>query len=569
VIQTGYFSKKRCRILYFLPLGFFVLICRLFYIQIVSHEHYDQLAVRQHTATQQIVSERGNIVDCNNKTLASSYRSKSLVAYPNLFVNDNDVDTFLRSAAIVIKMPYQKLKNKINPKKKFIWLKRHLTPNQAQVLAKKVKKTKGIGFEEEWSRFYPASQLTSNLLGVVNLEHKGSMGLELYFDKWLKGTPGVREYIHAIRGRPIYSDILKNPVRGHNLKLTVDLNIQTILFSELNESFKKFTPKSCSGIVLNAMTGEILALASLPAHIPGNKVTKNLDGLSPMAVNTVFEPGSTMKPIIYASALEHRLISPSDKIHCGNGAERIGGRILHDTHGYALLSAVDVIVKSSNIGAAKMGRKLGNRRMHRTLSAMGFGVKANLPFYGEPKGMIRPLSKWNKFSTASIPMGHEISATMVQVVRAYASFANGGYVLQPFIEKEIYDEHNEIKKSNTSLSLRKVFSRKTCKKVTEALEQVVLRGTAKRAQSDIYRIAGKTGTTEKIIDGKYVKNKNIGSFVCIAPASKPKIVVMIMVDEPVGTSYGGVVAAPYVKNVVEGTLKYYGTPADKDPKGAI
>lgn len=563
MIQTGYFSKKRCRILYLLPLGFFVLICRLFYIQIISHDHYDQLAIRQHRAKQPIVSERGKILDRNNKTLASSFRSKSLVAYPNLITDKKKVEKFLQVVSKVTNTSYQNLNKKVNTKKMFVWLKRNLTPNQSQLLTKKAFNIKGIGFEEEWSRFYPAGRLTSNVLGIVSIDHKGSTGLELFYEKWLKGIPGTREYIHAIRGRPLYSKVLQEPISGHNLKLTIDLNIQTILFSQLEKSYTKYTPKSCSGIVLNVNTGEILAVASLPAHTPGTRISKNLDGLSMKAVNTVFEPGSTMKPVIYASALEHKLINPNNILHCGNGAQKIAGRIMHDTHGYGNLSVRDVIVKSSNIGAAKIGKKLGNKRMFNIMRQMGFGIKTNLPFHGEPKGMLRHLSKWNEYSTGSIPMGHEVSVTMVQMARAYAVFGNGGYLLQPWIEKEIYDIDGKMKKSNSSLSLRKVFSRKTCNEVIHTLEQVVLRGTARKAQSDLYRIAGKTGTTEKIINGKYVKNKNIGSFVCLAPASKPKIVVMIVVDEPNGSSFGGVVAAPFVKNVVEDTLKYLGVPADK------
>ena len=563
MIKTGYFSKKRCRILYFLPLGFVILIARLFYIQVIQHDKYDQLALRQHTADQKIVSERGQILDRYNKPLASSYRSKSLVAYPNLIEDKKEVRAFMGHAAGVINIPYNKLIKKTFSPKKFAWLKRNLTPNQAKILTAKGYGLKGIGFEEEWSRFYSASRLTSNVLGIVSQDHKGATGLELYYEKYLKGTPGEREYIHAIRGRPLYSKVIKEPIRGHNIKLTIDLNIQTILFSELEKSFYKHKAKACSGIVLNVNTGEILAIASLPAHTPGERIHSDLRGLRLNAVTTVFEPGSTMKPIIYGSALKYNLIKPTDTVHCGNGAQRIAGRVMHDVHAYGNLSYLDVIVKSSNIGAAKIGQKLGNRRMYNTLNSMGFGSKANLPFYGEPNGVLRDLSKWNSFSTGSIPMGHEISVTMVQMARAYAAFGNGGYLLQPWIEKEITDENGKIKKSNSSLSLKRVFNQKTCNEVVNALEQVVIRGTARKAKSEIYRIAGKTGTTEKIINGQYSKNKNIGSFVCLAPASKPKIVVMIVVDEPEGVSYGGVVAAPYVKNVVENTLKYCGVAPDQ------
>jgi cell division protein FtsI (penicillin-binding protein 3) len=269
-----------------------------------------------------------------------------------------------------------------------------------------------------------------------------------------------------------------------------------------------------------------------------------------------------MKPLIYAAMLEKNKGTPSEIVHCGNGQKRFGKRVLHDVHGHGELSMEDVIIKSSNIGAAMMGLRLGNTNLYHYLSNLGFGQKNHLPLVGEPRGALRPLKSWDSYSTTSIPMGHEISVNMVQMVRAYAALANGGMVIQPCLEKAIYDESGHVVRKGSGLAVRQILSASTCATVIRALEGVVNTGTAKRARSKLYRLAGKTGTTEKIVNGKYVKNKNIGSFIAMAPASSPRIVVMVIMDEPKGSSYGGVVAGPVVRRVTEDTLRYLRVPFD-------
>jgi cell division protein FtsI/penicillin-binding protein 2 len=277
-----------------------------------------------------------------------------------------------------------------------------------------------------------------------------------------------------------------------------------------------------------------------------------------------FEPGSTMKPIIYAAMLERRQGTAAEIVHCGHGRKRFGPRILNDVHGYGNLSMEEIIIKSSNIGSAIMGLRLGNEVIYNTLYGLGFGQKNHLPLVGEPRGALRPLKKWDHYSTTSVPMGHEISVNMIQMVRAYATLANGGMVIQPCLEKKILDANGYAVRKGAGLALRRAFTKNTCDQVIRALEGVVQKGTAKRAKSKLYRLAGKTGTTEKIVNGKYVKNKNIGSFISMAPASDPKIVVMVTMDEPKGISYGGVVAGPVVRRVTEDTLRYMRVPFDQE-----
>ncbi|MBF0196420.1 MAG: penicillin-binding protein 2 [Planctomycetes bacterium] len=563
MIRTGYFSKKRSRLLYCLILGFGGIIVRLVYLQLINSNHYDAIALKQHRITLKIECERGAIYDSKGRTLAESHLSKSLWSDPQKIKSTEELEAFVKQCSPIIGVAEDVLLKKCQQKNSFAWLKRKLSFDEVEKLAEYVDKTRGIYFSDEWSRFYPAKSMLSPVVGVVGTEHKGLTGLEARYEKLLKGETGLQEIVRDARRRVIYQKELIAPVKGNDVHLTIDLSIQTFLHQHLSKGFEEFKPKTASGIVMNALTGEILAMSTLPAHIPGNKIASGLVGLKPKMVLDVFEPGSTMKPLVYASLLEYGKGNPEEIVHCGHGAKRFGSRTLHDAHGYGELSLKDVIVKSSNIGAAIMGERLGNKLIHSIYQSLGFGQKCYLPLTGEPRGTFRPLKKWSKFSLTSLTMGHEISVTMPQMARAYCTLANGGFLLQPYLSNKVTDLNGEVIQSGGRVSLQKVFSYSSCRGTIDALEEVVKRGTAKRAKSTLYRIAGKTGTTEKLVDGKYVKDKNIGSFICLAPASNPKIVVMVLMDEPQGSSFGGVVAAPVARKVVEDTLQYMGVPYDE------
>jgi cell division protein FtsI (penicillin-binding protein 3) len=488
----------------------------------------------------------------------------SLWTDPGLVKQNEEFDKALATIAPHIGMEFDKLKAMCSRRRRFVWLKRRLPPSIVENIHDVVKKTPGLYFTEEWSRFYALDSMISPVIGLVGVEHTGLTGLEQNYNKLLNGQSGELEQTHDARGRVLAQRVTKEPRPGKNLQLTLDSTIQTFLYQELLRGYEEHEPISASGIVLNALTGEILAMSTLPAHRPGDKIKTGLVGLKPKMVLDTFEPGSTMKPLIYAAMLEQRKGTATEIVHCGFGKKRFGPRILNDVHGYGKLSMEEVIIKSSNIGAAMMGLRLGNEKIYHYLSSLGFGQKNHLPLVGEPRGGLRPLRKWDGYSTTSIPMGHEISVNMIQMVRAYAAVANGGMVIQPCLEKAIYDAEGKVVRKGSGLPVRRVLSASTCSTVIRALEGVVNTGTAKRARSKLYRLAGKTGTTEKIVKGKYVKDKNIGSFVSLAPASSPRIVVMVIMDEPKGSSYGGVVAGPVVRRVTEDTLRYLRVPFDVD-----
>jgi cell division protein FtsI (penicillin-binding protein 3) len=558
VIRTGEAPKKRARLLYILVFGFCVIIVRLAYLQFVVTDYYDQLATSQSQRKVKMPAERGRIFDRKGRSLAESFASPSLWADPGMIKSDENFLEALQKVSTVINEEYSALLEKCQKKRRFVWLKRRLSRSEVEQVYHIIENTTGLYFSEEWSRFYSNNEMLSPVIGLVGAEHNGLMGLEQRYDKLLEGKSGTLLQIHDARGKILRQEVLLQPERGRDLHLTLDSSIQTFLYKEVLRGYEEHQPISASGIVLDPHTGEILGMVSLPSHRPGDAIATGLTGLHPRMILDTFEPGSTMKPLIYAAMLESGKGRSDEVVNCGHGKKAFGSRVLHDVHGYGDLSMEEIIVKSSNIGAAMMGLRLGNTELYKCLFSLGFGQFNHLPLVGEPRGSLRPLLKWDTFSTTSIPMGHEISVNMIQMVRAYATIANGGTVIQPCLEKAITDEQGEMIRQGGGLPMGRIFSPKTCQLVMHALRGVVERGTAKKANSELYTIVGKTGTTEKLVNGKYVKNKNIGSFIAVAPMDSPRLVCMVVMDEPKGVAFGGVVAAPVVRRVMEDSLQYLG-----------
>jgi len=533
------------------------------------HEHYNDKAIKQSTSLSSIPAKRGSILDRNGKIIAESYQTKSLWTDPAMINSPEDLKEFIVKASQVLSISEDTLEKACQKQSRFVWLARKLTFLQSQSLEPYVKKTSGIYFKEEWSRFYRSGEMMSPIIGIVGAEHQGLTGIEQRYEKLLSGQAGTSGQIRDAKRIVLSEDVIQMPVPGCHVELTLDMAIQTILFNELKAGYETFVPESASGMVMDVQTGEILAMATLPAHTPGQIVHKDLNGLQPRMVLDVFEPGSTMKPFIYGAILEQKLGSPDEIVDCGvSGYKMFGKRKLgeyHD-HAYGKISLEQVIVKSSNIGTAHMALRLGNSKIYHLLKSMGFGEKNYLPLSGEPNGIFRPLDKWDTYSTISVPIGHEIGVTMTQMLRAYSAIGNNGYVLQPSLELGVRTYDGEVLRKGGSLPVGRVYSTDTCNKILRALEKVVQVGTAKTARSELYSIGGKTGTTEKIINGRYAeKNHNIASFVGLAPIDHPRIAVMIMMDGPTKgkSSTGGAVSAPVAKQVIENVLKYLGVPHKK------
>jgi cell division protein FtsI/penicillin-binding protein 2 len=573
LIRTGYFSKKRARVLYLLLFGFTAIQLRLVYLQFYMHDHYSDKAVQQSTNTSHVPAKRGRILDRQGKVIAESYESQSIWTDPKLISDQEKLKLFLSKASTILEEPYERLAKACQKKSRFVWLFRHLNYKQFQALEQTVKDTPGIYFREEWARFYRSGEMMSPVVGVVGTEHQGLTGLEQRYNKTLRGHAGKVSQVRDAKRMVLKEEVIQVPVPGNDVTLTLDMGIQTILYNELKKGYEEFEPESASGMVMDVQTGQILAMATLPAHVPGEAIPKGLKGLKPRMVVDIFEPGSTMKPLIYAGLLEKKLGHPEEIVDCTGGAKKFGRRVINEfrNKSYGKISFENVIVKSSNIGTAYMAMRLGDKNIYNLLKGLGFGEKNYLPFSGEPRGMLSPLERWTPYySNLSIPMGHEIGVTMTQMLRAYAALGNGGYVLQPSLELNVRDYEGVIQRQGGSLSVGRIFSASTCRQTLIALQKVVEEGTARRCRSELYDIGGKTGTTEKLIDGKYAKNnKNIGSFVGLAPIEQPRIVVMIAMDSATKGTYttGGVVSAPVAKLVIENVLQYLGVPtklADED-----
>lgn len=566
MIRTGYFSKKRARILYLLLIGFVAIQFRLIYIQFYKHEHYKEKAIQQSTNFATIPAERGRILDREGKVIAESYLSKSIFTDPTQIKDQEKLEIFIDKASKVLGKSKADLKKACQKKSQFVWLARNLNFKQSQDLESLVKDTRGIYFRDEWTRFYRSGNMMAPIVGIVGTEHQGLTGLEQRYDKILKGQNGKERQIRNAKRKVLYQEVIEEPQSGKDVKLTLDMGIQTFLFNELAKGYNEFSPEVASGIVMDVTTGEILGIATLPAHTPGERVPRDLEGLKPRMVRDVFEPGSTMKPLIYAACIDDRKLDPQEVVHCGHGKKRFGRRVINDYHPYGELTMEQVIIKSSNIGSAMMGIRLGNKRLYDLMTNLGFGEKIYLPLSGESRGILRPYKKWDTYSTTSIPMGHEIAVTMPQMLKAWCALGNGGYVIQPSLEMEIRDEKGEVLRSGgIGFTEGRAFSAKACRETLKALQLVVEKGTGRRAISKLYSIGGKTGTTEKLIDGQYAKNnQNIASFIGLAPIERPRIAVMIVMDgATVYKATGGKVAAPVAKNVIDNVLQYMGVPPNK------
>lgn len=566
MIRFHNLPKRRAGILFIFPLLLVGVIARLFYIQIVEHEYYDNLAARQQVVSYELDGPRGKLLDRAGRSLAESYLAHSVWCDPSLVSRESFVD-FARTAEELLHINAEELIEKVlGSDKKFLWIRHHLDTQQVKEIADKVFTTRGVYFKEEWVRHYAVERLMSPVLGVVGYDHNGLTGLESYFDKQLKGKKGKRRVFRDARRRMIQlrSDWILPPRSGATVKLTLDSSIQTFVYHQLEKHFVKYKPISASAVVLDVQTGEILALVTLPSHSPGDTIKKGLDGLIPRAVTDLFEPGSTMKPFVYAAALQNKLATPEETVHCGNGYKLFGTRALHDVHGYGKLSFKEVMIKSSNIGTAYLAERLGNNRLYAALDRVGFGHRNYLPVPAESAGILRKPEEWSGYSAISISIGHEVAVNLVQLANAYATLANGGYVMQPFLVREIVNDEGEIVEEKSTIRFRRAFSEQTCLRVREALEQVVEKGTARKASSDLFRIAGKTGTTEKLGPKGYLKDKNISVFAGFAPVSNPRVAIAVMFDEPEAEkAYGGIIAAPPASLALEEILLYMGVAPDK------
>ena len=537
--------------------GFAALAGRALYLQGLSTEFLQQQGERRYERTLTLSATRGKIVDRNGVVLASSVPARAIWTIPE----DTKPATAeqLTQLAKLLGLSMADLRSRLaDVDRTFVYLKRQVPME----IAEQIKKLDipGIHQQSETRRYYPDGVVTAHLLGFTNVEDHGQEGVELTFDKLLSGTPGSRRVIKDRLGRVIEDvQAVAPPVNGQDLSLSIDARLQYLVYRELGAAVEKHKASAASAIIMDVRTGEILALASLPTFDPNNRDTFHTPNLRNRAITDTFEPGSIMKPFTAALALDLGRITSSTQFQTGNGAFRYQGSTIHDVSRNGTLDVAGVLRRSSNIGMTLISEKLQSREMWERFTELGFGRAPQLGFPGAAPGRLRPWNRWRLIEKATMAYGYGLSVSLLQVARAYTVFARNGDMVTPTLVKRDSDP--------TSV---KVYSPEVATLVRGMLEAAAGPTGTKAAQVQGYRVAGKSGTARKIVDGKYSTKRYRSSFVGFAPVSDPRIVVAVSVDEPtVGGYYGGAVAAPVFSTIMGGSLRMMGVQPDAPFKSTV
>lgn len=553
-MHSGIFRARQLSIFLFFLLSLSLILLRLFYLQTIRHDFYRKVANEQHTVSVEIPPKRGAIFDRNMRLLAVNLNTDSIYANPRKVKNKRRVSGALSSALnIDEKFVFERLSRH----KSFVWIKRKASP--AESAAVKKMKISGIGIVQESKRFYPDKTLACHVLGTVDIDNNGLEGVELLYNKYLRGESGWIVSTQDARRKLLesYQGEFISPKDGFNIVLTLDEVIQNIAERELGKMYEKYNATGASIIVMDPVKGDILALANFPNYDLNNSGKRSPDSIRNRAINDFFEPGSVFKIVTASAALEEKAAALNDKFYCENGAWSIGRRVLHDHTPHGTLTFREVIEKSSNIGTIKVAGLFGAEKMYKYIKAFGFLEKTGVDLPGEVVGMNRPLSKWSGVSMYAIPMGQEVTTTAIQLACAITVISNNGFLIKPRVVKEITDEKGQVVKQFPPTITRRVISPQTALKMRSILMGAVDNGTGKKARMEDYTSGGKTGTAQKVEPGGvYSHDRFVASFIGFAPVDRPALSVVICVDEPHPVYYGGDVAAPVFKNVVDESLKY-------------
>jgi cell division protein FtsI (penicillin-binding protein 3) len=528
--------------------AFGVLLGRSLFLQSIEHEFLQGQGSSRYSRDLEIPAHRGRILDRLGEPLAISTPVKSIWAWPDK-VDASPQE--LRTLAATLEMDIGALQARLNDGEDFVYLKKSVPPAiAAQIAALDIK---GVHDDDEYRRYYPSGEVLAQVLGFTGDRDVGLEGIELAQQPWLGGVAGSRRVIINRRGE-VVEDVasIRAPQEGRDLALAIDSRLQYLAFRELKAAVEANNAKGGGLVMLDVKTGEVLALANWPSYNPNNRARATRDRMRNRALTDSFEPGSTLKPFTIATALESGKLRPGSTVDTAPGTLTIGSATIHDAHREGILTVEQVIQKSSNIGAAKIALSLPPEAMWETFSGAGFGAPPRTGFPGEVSGRLRPAKSWRPIEQATMAYGHGISVNLVQLARAYTIFASDGE-LKPVT----------LFKAAGPVAGRPVLKPETAQAVRHMLEMVVAPGgTAPKAQVLGYRVAGKTGTAHKLEGGSYV-NRYVSSFVGFAPASSPRLLVAVMIDEPsAGQYYGGTVAAPCFANVMGAALRLLAVPPD-------
>jgi cell division protein FtsI (penicillin-binding protein 3) len=528
---------------------------RLVVLQVMQHAELVARAERQQMSTLPAPAKRGEIFDRHGRLLAYSVDADTIYAVPNEIADAAATATALCDAlADCTKKMRDELRERLAQDRSFVFVRRRATPLQAKRVD--ALKLEGIGFRKESKRYYPNRELAAHLLGYVGVDNVGLGGLEATYDKTVRGREGML-LVQTDARRHVFSRLERPPTAGGSIELTIDEHLQHIAEREVRNGVEAARADGGTAVIMDPHTGEILAMASWPTFNPNDYGDAPEAARRNRAVQDLYEPGSTFKLVTASAAIEEKVVTPDDMIDVSAGMIRFGSRVIDDMHRYAPLTFTDVIVKSSNVGAIKVGLRLGAERMGLYIRRFGFGRPTSPDFPGESPGIVWSPSKLNDSALASVSMGYQVGVTPLQMAAAASVIANGGTLYEPHVVRAIVK--GGVRTIVTPKAVRRAILPETAATLTTIMEKVVTAGTAKAANLVSYSVAGKTGTADKLVNGRYSPSQQNVSFVGFVPSRNPTMTVIVMVDSPrVGGDTGGVIAAPIFKRIADASLRHLG-----------
>jgi cell division protein FtsI (penicillin-binding protein 3) len=551
-----------------LALAFTGVVGRLGWLQIVRHGDLAALAERQYSRTVVLQAQRGPIVDRMGAPLATSSPAESLFAQPRSVGDPVRVASRLAPLLGTAEIELHSLLTSSRP---FVWIHRRLPPSTAAAV--KALREPGLGFLPEPLRLYPNRELAAHVVGFEGVDG-GLEGIERALEETLRGAPGKAVVGRDALGREVVTEtVLQRPAPGHGVMLTIDRTIQYLAEREIDAAWRRTQAKGAMAVVLDPRNGDVLAMAVRPTFNPNAFLdVPSHDHWRNRVVTDPFEPGSTFKVIMAAAALEEGVVKPEDRIWAENGSITIAKTTIHDWKKYGWLTFSEVLQNSSNVGSIKVGLALGRDRYYRYMTAFGFGAPTGVGLAGESRGQLRDLPRWSALSLPTMSIGQEVSVTALQMVAAFGAIANGGTLMQPRLVRSVFDaEGKEIRRFEPK-AVRQVISADTARTLTRVMTQVVAAGTGHNAAIPGYEVAGKTGTAQKLDPAtrRYSRNPGVLSFVGFVPAEEPKLVMLVMLDEPKNEKWGSEAAAPIFSAIGGGVLRYLDVPpSDATPMAIL
>ncbi|MDX9714073.1 MAG: penicillin-binding protein 2 [Dissulfurispiraceae bacterium] len=538
--------------------GFFIVLLRMVDIMLVNHDRFLAKAQFQQVRKKAVPVKRGIIYDRKGRELAINLDTESIFCDPSEIASPEKAAAVLSKTMNVEPKAYLA---KLTGDGRFNWLERKQSPDLGSRINSL--KLRGIGTITEPKRSYPKGRLASQILGFVDIDNNGIEGIERQYNKMLVAQPEHVKVHRDARGNMLSDGTMKE-LKGSNIILTIDEGLQYILEKNLFEAMHLWKAASATGIIMSPETGEILAMSSMPDYDPNEPGSSRPEQRRNRSLTDIYEPGSTFKIIAGVAALEEKAVSPSSKFDCSAGSIEVGGKRIKDSHKNGVLSFREVIQKSSNVGIIKIALKLGKEKIYDYIKLFGFGEKTGIDMAGEIPGLLRPVNRWSGLSIGSISIGQEVGVTPLQVLRAYAVIANGGYIVTPYLISEIRTPDGGLL-HKTVPQAERIVSENTADTFRDILKTVTQEGgTALEAAVDGNSVAGKTGTAQ-IIDPRtkrYSKDKYVSSFVGFVPADKPRLAMIVVIHEPKGKIYGGAVAGPVFKKTADEALSYMSVPRD-------